>query len=280
MHTDAAPGRDRAARHEWFAAIDAWTDYLRAAGRAEGTIRLRRVHVREAAVEHPTRSPWALSTTDLTTWCAGKDWQRETRRSVRSSLRGFYAWAQGAGLTDTNPADGLPTICHAPPHPHPTPDDILARATTKADPREGLMISLASRCGLRRGEVARVHSTDLTREPGGWSLRVRGKGDRERVVPIPDDIARTLRGRGPGWAFPNGDGGHLTADRVGVLVGDLLPPGWTMHSLRHRFATRAYAATGDLLAVQQLLGHASPATTQIYVRVAGDALRRAMLAAA
>lgn len=66
--------------------------------------------------------------------------------------------------------------------------------------------------------------------------------------------------------FPGADHGHLSPHRVGDLVAAALPGGWTCHTLRHRFATRSYTASGgDLLAVQRLLGHAKPETTQRYV---------------
>ena len=59
-----------------------------------------------------------------------------------------------------------------------------------------------------------------------------------------------------------------------------MPVGWSMHSLRHRFATVAYAHDRDLLTVQALLGHASPGTTQRYVVAPGEAARRTVLAVA
>lgn len=66
---------------------------------------------------------------------------------------------------------------------------------------------------------------------------------------------------------------------MGARISSLMPPGWSMHSLRHRFATRAYAATRDVYSVQGLLGHASPTTTLVYVQIPDDAMRRAMMAA-
>jgi integrase/recombinase XerC len=66
---------------------------------------------------------------------------------------------------------------------------------------------------------------------------------------------------------------------VGEACSAALPDGWTLHCLRHRFATRAYAKTHDLRAVQLLLGHSSPAVTQCYVGVSGADLRSAMSAA-
>lgn len=62
-------------------------------------------------------------------------------------------------------------------------------------------------------------------------------------------------------------------------MSELLPGRWTAHTLRHRFGTVTYAADHDIRAVQELLGHASVATTQIYTAVPDDAKRRAALAA-
>ncbi len=73
---------------------------------------------------------------------------------------------------------------------------------------------------------------------------------------------------------------HMHVDAVGKAMRRALGFASSAHALRHRFATRAYAGTHDLLAVQRLLGHASPATTQIYVAVSDDALRAAVAAAA
>jgi hypothetical protein len=57
--------------------------------------------------------------------------------------------------------------------------------------------------------------------------------------------------------FPNGAGGHLTPGHVGKLIARVLPGDWTAHTLRHRYATRAYRGSHDLRAVQRLLGHES-----------------------
>ncbi|WP_375489606.1 tyrosine-type recombinase/integrase, partial [uncultured Mycobacterium sp.] len=60
-----------------------------------------------------------------------------------------------------------------------------------------------------------------------------------------------------GWLFPNGTGGHLSANHIGRLVARALPGDWSMHTLRHRYGTRAYRGSGNLRAVQTLLGHES-----------------------
>lgn len=264
----------------WSAALSGWVAALRAAGRPETTITTRREHVRWLATWAGERSPWDLSTDDLTTWMGSRTWARETRRGVRSSLRGFYGWALGTGRCEVDPALPLPPIAPAPPRPHPTPDTAYRAALLAAPPRERLILRLAAECGLRRAEVAVIHSRDLVEDLDGWSLIVHGKGSRDRMVPLTPGLAVELRALEVGYAFPGDDDGHLSPRWVGKLVTRLLPEGWTMHSLRHRFATRAYAVGSDLLVVQQLLGHASPVTTRVYVQVPNDALRRTVLAAA
>ncbi|WP_210419569.1 tyrosine-type recombinase/integrase [Mycolicibacterium sp. ELW1] len=108
-----------------------------------------------------------------------------------------------------------------------------------------------------------------------WALLVHGKGDKQRVVPITDRLAVEITLFCPqGYLFPNGVGGHLTPERVGKCISDLLPPGWSMHKLRHRFASRGLAGTGDLLAVRDALGHASVAITQLYTAVADGKVSR------
>lgn len=135
--------------------------------------------------------------------------------------------------------------------------------------------------GLRRAEIAQVHSRDLVEDLAGWSLVVHGKGGRVRVLPLPGGLARELRRLPAGWAFPGDDGGHLSPRWTGKLVNRLLTPPWTIHSLRHRFAARVWEASGaDLFVVQELLGHASPVTTRVYVPVTGDKLRAAVEAVA
>ncbi|WP_338049693.1 tyrosine-type recombinase/integrase [Ruania rhizosphaerae] len=227
--------------------------------------------------------PWAVTLDELTAWLGVQEWATETRRSVRSSLRGFYGWAVEAGYLDHSPAVGLKSIRPAVPKPRPASDEAHASALRVADDRERLMLRLAAESGMRRAEVAQVHARDLEEDLVGWSLRVHGKGDRERTVPLSPGLALQLRTRvhaTGGYAFPGHDGGHLSPRWVGKIVGRLLPEGTTMHALRHRFATRAYAVDRDLLTVQQLLGHTSPTTTRVYVQLPSDALRRTVQAIA
>lgn len=257
----------------WARAIDDYSTAQRVAGRATSTIRLRRDQLSQLA-RHTDKGPWAVELEDLVSWLGSGEWSQERRRSMRTTLRGFYRWGVGLGSIQENPADGLPVVRATPPNPRPTPDLVYRRAKLAANPRARLMIRLATECGLRRSEVAQVHSRDLERDLGGWSLVVHGKGNKVRLIPLPASIARELAALDTGYAFPGADGGHLSPRWVGRIIRDLLGEGYTMHGLRHRFATMAYQTDRDVFTLQAMLGHASPETTRRYVQVPSDAMRR------
>ena len=130
---------------------------------------------------------------------------------------------------------------------------------------------------MRRGEIALVHvQRDLFRDLTGWSLVVHGKGGKVRVLPLPASLAMAILARGESFAFPGAVDGHLSARRVGELAQTLLPEPWTLHTLRHRFATDKHGVDRDIEVVRRLLGHASVSTTQRYVQTDDDDLRRTM----
>lgn len=257
----------------WASEIESWSTALRAAGRSEQTIGLRTYHLRRLAGWAGPRPPWSLTLDDLLMWTGSQRWRSETRRSYRSSLRAFWRWGVLTERTVRDVAALLPEIPPTKPNPRPAPPEAVVTALHEADARVWLMLRLATELGMRRGEVAQVHSADVVRDLLGWSLHVHGKGSRDRVVPLPDNLARALRRLPAGHAFPGADGGHLSARWVGKLVGRLLPVGVTMHQLRHLCATELHDDTHDLRAVQELLGHASVATTQRYVAVRPETIR-------
>lgn len=263
----------------WESVIQEWRDWLKAASRPGTTIRLRTYQIRRFAADNAY--PWNQTQKSIILWLAAQNWSPESRRSYRSALRTFYGWAHASGYIDHNPAALLPPVKVNHHPPRPTPEVVLARALLAADPRVQLMILLAARQGLRRGEIALVHSRDLVEDLGGWSLRVHGKGDKERVIPLHSDLAGRLQVLPWGWAFPGEKDGHLSPRWIGTLVKRALgEDGWTTHTLRHRFATSAYRGSRDLLAVQELLGHSKPETTRNYVQLPDDAMRTALLGAA
>lgn len=263
---------------QWEKALGGWRDWLVAAGRPQSTVKLRMYQMRRFAADNG--HPWDQTQDTLISWLASQEWSPETRRSYRSALRGFYGWAHASGKIEHDPARVLPPIRARVRRARPTPEPVLREALLFRDPRTRLMILLAARQGLRRGEIARVHSDDLTEDLDGWSLRVQGKGDKERVIPLHEDLAVMLRQLPAGWAFPGQIDGHLSPRWVGDLVQRAMAAGWTTHTLRHRFATVAYHGSRDLLAVQELLGHSKVETTRMYVQLPDDALRAAMRYAA
>lgn len=241
------------------------------------TIALRTFHINRLGRAQASRDPWNLRIDDLLEWTGRHAWSRETARAVRSSLRRFWRWGVETGRTEENVADSLPPIAAAQPQPRPAAAEAVMSALLAADARVALMIRLANDLGMRRAEVSRVEpANDLVRAPGGWSLIVHGKGSRNRVLPIPDDLAEVIGNVPSGFLFPNQRGGHLSPHWVGTLVSRALPEGTTMHQLRHLCATELHEATHDIRLVQTVLGHASLATTERYVAVDSVRMRDAI----
>ena len=264
----------------WDTALHTFEVALRAAGRRETTIGTRLRHVRQMARALPRTAPAEVSADQLLEWAAARDWAPETRHSYYVSIRAFYA----ALRIDPSPADALPTISRPVPPPRPTPERVYRDALAAADERTRAILILAGAAGLRRGEIVRVNIADLSDDGDDPLLLVRAKGGHDRLIPVTAEIAGLIRTRcaadpDGGWAFPSRDGGHIRPRWASKLAARVLPPGWSLHSLRHRFATTAYSADRDLLAVQRLLGHSSVATTQRYTAPPDDAMRRALDAA-
>lgn len=254
-----------------------WTAWLRAAGSPETTINLRRYYLLRLLRDHDDLL--VLTVDDLSEWIAGQEWSPNTRKSARSALRCFYGWAVHTGRIPTSPAHLLPPVRIPRARPKPTPDLAYRRALRDSDARVRLAVRLAGQCGLRRGEIARIHVRHVEEALIGYALRVTGKGGHVRIVPLPDDLAVELLAL-DGWAFPSPRGGHLTPHHLAKLIRAALGGDYCTHSLRHRAATAAYAGTRDLRSVQELLGHSRPETTAGYVAVPDDSIRAAMLAAA
>jgi len=263
---------------EWARACDAFATWLRASGKPESTVYLRMYQVRRFAITIEKR-PFDVVLDDLAVYLSAHRWSPNTRRATRSGLRSFYRWAHATGRMDHNPAELLPVVPAPLGRPRPAPEEVVQLGLHIADERVRLMIRLAATGGLRCCEIAVVHSSDLRPSLDGWSLIAHGKGRRVRTVPISDHLADEIA-RADGFLFPGQIDGHLSAAYVSKLVSRALPEGVTAHMLRHRYASVTYAADRDIRAVQELLGHASVATTQVYTAVPDGALRRAALAAA
>ncbi len=173
--------------------------------------------------------------------------------------------------------------------------DAVALPGTPSAVRDRALLELLYGCGARISEAVGLDVDDLDLDEG--LARFRGKGDKERIVPVGSFAVAALEayrvrvrpalaahGRGTPALFLNTRGGRLSrqsawsvlqvgAERAG-LAGRVSP-----HTLRHSFATHLLEGGADVRVVQELLGHASVATTQIYTKVAPETLREVYAAA-
>lgn len=260
---------------EWACAIQDYLDAIAAAGHRPNTVYARRQQLQHLA-RRVEVGPWALDHRQLVAYLGAQEWARETRRSRIAAFEGFYDWATQRKLIarKARPTKGLTKLKPSDPQPRPVPDQVYLEALIRADPDEAIWIDLAAEHGLRRAEIACMHSTDIVPTLLGYDLIVHGKGGKDRLVPLTAAMARALLERGEGWLWPGNDGGHVSARWLGKRVNRLLSGAWTIHKLRHRAATRFYVtAQGDPYVVAELMGWASIAMVRTYVKLPDDRLR-------
>ncbi len=220
---------------------------------------------------------------------------------LQSSVRGLHRFLVREGICDADPAERL----RPPKTPKPLPKalsiDQIERVLDAAGPapgdavdaeltqlRDRALLELLYATGARVSEIMQLDVDDLAH---GDVLRVRGKGDKERIVPV-GSYARAAvdaylsrarpelsrRGKASPRLFLGARGAPMSrqgawlviqaaAERAG-LTAHVSP-----HTFRHSFATHLLQGGADVRVVQELLGHASVATTQIYTHVTADALR-------
>ena len=261
----------------WRRSIKGWTDTLKAAGLSAQTIKSRRYKMVHLAALLMPSGPEDVTTEQIVQVFARQQWKPETRKAYRNTISSFFRWLHKSGRRSDDPSLNVPRVKKPHAHPRPCPDRYIASAMEMATSSERLMIRLGAECGLRRGEIARVHSDDVVADSAGRSLIVRGKGDKQRIVPLPDDLAGIIMDA-RGYLFPGRFGGHVEESYVGDHISHLLPDGYGAHTLRHRFATVTYATTHDLFVVAELLGHESVETTEHYVAMPDGRLRAATAA--
>ena len=211
-----------------------------------------------------------------------------------SSVRSFHRFLLREGVADRDPAVGVaqPKLPRSLPHPL-TVDEVrrLLDAPDKATPagqRDRAILELLYGSGLRVSELTGLDVDDLDLEEG--SVRVLGKGGKEREVPVGrygrDAVETYLvrarpvfaTGRGRGALFLNQRGGRLSRQSCDRMVREAsraagIDRHVSLHTLRHSYATHLLEGGADVRVVQELLGHASVATTQIYTLVTRDHLR-------
>lgn len=260
----------------WQKEITGWLESLTAFGYSPATVKTRRRKMCQLAKELGV-SPCDVSESDIIRVFASHTWSYETRKGFKNSIVSFYKYMEHAGLCEDNPTTVLPSMKKTRPRPRPCPDKYIYEALSKATDTEVIMLRLAAECGLRRHEIAKVHSNDVINDLLGKSLIVVGKGGVQRIVPIADDLAETIE-RAGGYVFPGRWSGHVEETYIGRHISKLLPKGWSAHTLRHRYATTTYETTHDIYIVSKLLGHASVETTMTYVAMPDSRLREGLSA--
>lgn len=230
--------------------------------------------------------------------------RRLSRRSIArklAALRSFFTYLVNSGRLAQNPAAGVLSPRLPRPLPHALREEEIDRLLETGDRetplglRDAALIETLYSTGMRVAELVALAVDDVERSSG--SLRVLGKGGRERTVflgraareALADylqtgrpELLRSRRKPGPVSTrlFLNKNGTPLSDRSVRAIVEKLtaaagLGEGVTPHALRHSFATHLLSRGADLRAVQELLGHASLSTTQIYTRVTPEHLRKA-----
>ncbi|GAA2184560.1 tyrosine recombinase XerC [Brooklawnia cerclae] len=240
---------------------------------------------------------------DLRGWLAGEQsagLSAATLQRRSGACRVFFRWARSRGFVVDDPAAALksPKVPRRLPRTLTRDDaETLMKAVmdaaqlddTPAAVRNVAILEVLYSSGLRVSELCGLDLSDIDLDRG--VLRVLGKGDKERTVPVGVPALRALDAwlaRRPEWIGPASRqavflghrGGRLdprVARRVVHEAMRAIPdaPDIGPHGLRHAMATHLLEGGADLRSVQEMLGHASPATTQIYTHVSGERLRQA-----
>ncbi|MBI9114890.1 site-specific tyrosine recombinase XerD [Sanguibacter suaedae] len=222
-----------------------------------------------------------------------------TARSL-AAVRGWHRFCLDEGLTSSNPAQVVrpPSQRKRLPKAISTHEvELLLEAAGAGDGpgplRDRALLELLYSTGARISEAVNLDVDDLDLTPGAAAVRLFGKGSKERVVPVGSFAVDALEayvvrgrpalagaGRGTPAVFLNTRGARLSrqsawavlrssAERAGLPGAAHVSP----HTLRHSFATHLLSGGADVRVVQELLGHASVTTTQIYTMVTPDTLR-------
>lgn len=205
-----------------------------------------------------------------------------------SALRGMFDAAVRHGWCAENPADGVSPPRQPRRLPRTLPPEqtqmLMRPGGNETNARDTALLAVMYGCGLRVSEAVGLDVADV--DLRSFELRVHGKGGKTRIVPLAEGVARLLAGHlrrrqeaepDSGAVFLNRRGGRLSARSVQrMLKKRALAAGAdtvvTPHRLRHSFATHLLAGGVDLRAIQELLGHASLATTERYTHLDIDKL--------
>jgi site-specific recombinase XerD len=292
----------------WKAALELLEEDLR---RRDAAARTRRAY----ALDVGQFARWALARRLLPELVGVKDVRRyiallsganaapSTTARKLAALRALFASQREHGRITQNPADLVSTPRRSSYLPRVLKEKEAARlldaipARNSLEQRDQALFELAYACGLRAEELVSLKITDIDYD--GEQLRVEGKGRKTRYLPVGEVAMAAVRlyiGRGRnGLTAPSAPGGRAGEERALFLsktgkplgTSDVrrrlrvwatraqIPGGATPHALRHSFATHLLDGGADLRSIQELLGHASVSTTQVYTRVESARLRSA-----
>jgi integrase/recombinase XerC len=205
-----------------------------------------------------------------------------TRYAYLSNLHCFYQCAIRCGLAVSDPTFTIlrPKLPRYLPRPIGDGDLQVALATAGTVMRAWIVLGAYG--GLRCAEIAKLQRGDVIE--GERLLRIHGKGDKERFVPMHPEVEMALRVAGmprSGPVFRRPRGGPFPPAMVSREISLFLRSvgiDATAHQLRHWFGTKTYQACRDIRVVQELLGHASPTTTAIYTAFSRDDAAAAVMA--
>ena len=227
----------------------------------------------------------ALHTEQLRAFIASEHRRGLSPKSLQrrlSACRSFYLWLLKHGRIAASPAAGL----RAPKAPRKLPqvldvDEAVQLVELPTDTRLGLrdraILELFYSSGLRLSELCALRWRDLDLAEG--LVTVLGKGSKQRTVPVGSHARKALdawrgesRGQADGAVFPGRGGAPITPRAVQIRLRQLAQRQGLFkrvhpHLLRHSFASHVLESSGDLRGVQELLGHADIATTQIYTHL-------------
>jgi integrase/recombinase XerD len=249
---------------------------------------------RADAIEEAAVRSFVASLSASTHGPEGRPYRATSVARALSAVRSFHRFLVREGVTDRDPAAAVPQPRLPRSLPHPIPLQDVRRLLDAPDPttpaglRDRAILELLYGSGLRISELTGLDVDDLELNDG--SVRVLGKGGKEREVPVGSYAGEALEGyltRGRpalasgasgGALFLNARGGRLSRQSCARLLGRYVRLAGierrvTLHTLRHSFATHLLEGGADVRVVQELLGHASVATTQIYTLVTAQHLR-------
>lgn len=259
--------------------LDAYIEGLERARYSDATLKARRRLIETMP------APLEMDREDIQTWWItrqllpnGDPRAASSLSQERSHVRAFYQWCLEQGhIEGTNRADFIPKTRQEMRKADPVKEPELLILMEKAQGPMKLMIALASMAGLRAAEIAVVTWEDIDRNAGViWARQ--GKGKKDRSVPLSAGFLGALGDPGKGLII----GKPMTPKAVSAAMERFLRSSGvdaTAHKLRARFATRFLAATGDLVATAEAMGHASVSTTAMYAIASSDTMRRGAEAA-